>query len=222
MQKLEPTPLTKISRHAHRGIYERDTIYAILDEALDITVSYVADGLARAIPTGFVRVEEMVYIHASIKSHFIQQICKNEKVCLSVSLLDGMVLANTAFNHSFNYRSVVAFAAPVVVDDRMQKMDILKAFTDKILPGRWEDNIKVPTPEELDITAVVGFGLQEASAKVRAGEAGNSQQESHRAVWTGYVPLKRSWDTPVKNADVAEEVAEPGYLKSLLARQQLS
>lgn len=214
MQPTNPTPLTDFSRYAHRGSYDNETIYAILDEALDITVSYVAGGIARAIPTGFVRVDDHVYIHGSVKSHFIAQLCQNEKVCLTVSLLDGMVLANTAFNHSFNYRSVVAFAAPVVVDDPEHKMEIFKAFTDKLLPGRWEDNIKLPSPEELTVTAVVGFSLQEASAKVRQGEAGNNKQEAHRTIWTGYVPLQRSWGTPVKNRDTPAEVELPDYLAS--------
>lgn len=222
MQKLSPSPLTQISRHAYRGSYDAETIYAILDDALDITVSYIAEGIARAIPTGFVRLGNKVYIHGSTKSHFIEQICQNEKVCLSASLLDGLVLANTAFNHSFNYRSVVAFAAPEVVEDQAQKMEIFKAFTDKLLPGRWEDNIKLPSPEELEITAVVGFSLNEASAKVRSGGASNQKQEAHRRVWTGYVPLKRSWADAVKNADAAEEVELPSYLANFLATEHSS
>ena len=215
MSKLNPTPLTKISRLAHRGSYETETIYAILDEALDLTVSYTAEGIARAIPTGFVRMGDKVYIHGSVKSHFIHQLCQNEKVCLSVSLLDGLVLANTAFDHSFNYRAVIAFAAPEVVEEEEHKMAIFRAFTDKLLPGRWEDNIKLPSPEELKATAVVGFSLQEASAKVRQGEAGNSKPDAYRKVWTGYVPLTRSWGTAVKNKDVDESVEEPPYLTKL-------
>lgn len=218
MSKFDPTPLTSISRYANRGSHEKETIYPILDEALDITVSYTVDGIARAIPTGFVRVGDWIYIHGSVKSHFITQICQNEKICLTVSLLDGMVLANTAFNHSFNYRSVVAFAAPVVVENDRQKMEILEAFTNKLLPGRWEDNIKLPTPEELKATAVVGFGLEEASAKVRQGGAGNSNQEAHRKVWTGYVPLKRIWVAPVKDSDLDEQVAEPSYLQKIYGK----
>lgn len=215
MSELKPTPLTSISRLPNRGAYDTASIYAILDEALDVTVSYVSGGQAMAIPTGFVRIDNMLYIHGSVKSHFILQICQNEKVCLSVSLLDGMVLANTAFHHSFNYRSVIAFSAPVVIEDLDQKMEILKAFTDKLLPHRWEDDIKKPSPEELKATAVVGFSLQEASAKIRQGEAGNSKQEAHRKVWTGYVPLKRSWGIPVQNSDSESTVAVPDYLQEI-------
>ena len=215
MQKPNLNPLITPSRYPHRSSQEKESIYAILDDALDVTVSYVADGIPRAIPTGFARIDDMLYIHGSIKSHFIQQICRSEQVCLSVSLLDGMVLANTAFNHSFNYRAVIAFAAPVLIEDLEQKMEILKAFTDKLLPGRWEDDIKKPTAEELKITAVVGFSLEEASAKIRQGEAGNNQQEAHRKVWTGYVPLKRSWGSAVKNKDADAQIEEPAYLSAL-------
>lgn len=207
--------LLQISRKPSRGDYSNETIYAILDEALDVTVSYIADGLARAIPTGFARLDDMLYIHGSIKSHFIQQICQNKKVCLTASLLDGLVLANTAFHHSFNYRSVVAFAAPVIVNEADKKMEVLKAFTDKLLPGRWEDNIKLPSAEELMITAVVGFSLAEASAKIRQGEAGNDQHEMQREVWTGCVPLHRTWGHPIKNTDTSGHIKEPAYLKAL-------
>ncbi|WP_225000029.1 pyridoxamine 5'-phosphate oxidase family protein [Cesiribacter sp. SM1] len=217
-----PGPLTTISRHAHRGVYDPETIYAILDEAIEVTIAYAAYGTAMAIPTGFVRMDDKVYIHASVKSHFIQQLLRQEKVCLTVSLLDGMVLANTAFNHSFNYRSVVAFSKPFEVEDPDQKMEILKAFTDKLLPGRWEDDIKKPTPEELKITAVLGFSLEEASAKIRQGAAGNNQQEAYRKVWTGYIPLKRNWGAPVKNADTDPLVEEPAYLAGLYAEQTQS
>ena len=217
MSQLNVTPLTDISRHGHRGYYDTETIYAILDEAIDIIIAYAANGTAMAIPTAHVRVDDKLYIHASSKSHFIQQIARSEKVSLTVSLLDGMVLANTAFNHSFNYRSVVAFSKPFVVEDDEQKMEILKAFTDKLLPGRWEDDIKKPTPEELKVTAVIGFSLEEASAKIRQGAAGNNQQEAHRKVWTGHVPLKRYWAAPVKNADTDPLVEEPAYLMKLYA-----
>ncbi|AHM61466.1 pyridoxamine 5'-phosphate oxidase-related FMN-binding protein [Flammeovirgaceae bacterium 311] len=219
MPEHKPTPLTTISRHAHRGVYDWETIYAILDEAIDVTIAYAAHSTAMAIPTGFVRMDDKIYIHASVKSHFIQQLCQQEKVCLTVSLLDGMVLANTAFNHSFNYRSVIAFSKAFEVEDPDQKMEILKAFTDKLLPGRWEDDIKRPTPEELKITSVLGFSLEEASAKIRQGAAGNNQQEAHRKVWTGYVPLQRSWGAPVKNADTDPFVEEPDYLLNLYAAQ---
>ncbi len=205
-----------MSRDAHRGSYDKDIIHAILDEAIDITISYIADDLPRAIPTGFVRLEDKLYIHGSVKSHFIQQICSCKKVCLTVSLLDGLVLANTAFNHSFNYRSVVAFSTPFEVTDVNLKMEALKAFTDKLLPGRWEDNIKLPTPEEMKATSVVCLPLEEASAKMRQGPPHNVN--AYQAdVWTGYVPLKRTWQAPVSSQE--SKMPLPDYLRKFCAEK---
>lgn len=219
MQTYEPSALTKISRDPHRGTYDKAIIHAILDEALDITISYLAEGVPRALPTGFVRLDDKLYIHGSVKSHFIQQICSNEKVCLSVSLLDGLVLANTAFNHSFNYRSVVAFATPFAVEEEQLKMEVLKAFTDKLLPGRWEDDIKLPSPEELKVTSVVCFPLEEVSAKMRQGPPNNSRSELGRKAWTGHVPLARSWQKPVASPEVEADRPMPGYL-AVLGREK--
>ncbi|PRY03128.1 hypothetical protein CLV24_1434 [Pontibacter ummariensis] len=220
MATYEVSPLTKISRDPHRGSYEQETIHAILDEALDVTVSYIAEGVPRAIPTGFVRLDDRIFIHGSVKSHFIRQICQNEKVCLSISLLDGLVLANTAFNHSFNYRSVIAFSTPYEVADEQLKMEVLKAFTDKLLPGRWEDDIKLPTPEELKITAIVCFPLEEASAKMRQGQPNNVKGEAHRKAWTGYVPLKRSWEAPVSHPETGDATPVPQYLDRFCFHKQ--
>lgn len=210
------TENTKISRSPNRGSYDPETINSILDEAIDITISYIENGIPKALPTGFVRIDNRLYIHGSVKSHFIQQICKNPTVCLSVSLADGLVLANTAFNHSFNYRSVVIFSSPFLVEDEELKMEALKAFTDKLLPGRWEDNIKLPTPEEMKITALICFPVEEASAKIREGGAGNSAAEAGRTVWTGIVPLKRKYEAPVPNPDVPAGICLPDYLKNFV------
>jgi nitroimidazol reductase NimA-like FMN-containing flavoprotein (pyridoxamine 5'-phosphate oxidase superfamily) len=205
---------TRISRGANRGLYDQESIYAILDEAIDITISYVENGMPKAIPNGFVRLDDKLYIHGSVKSHFIRQICACPKVCLSVSLLDGMVLANTAFNHSFNYRSVVIFSTPYEEEDEALKMEILKSFTDKLIPGRWEDNIKLPSPEEMKATALVCFPIEEASAKVRQGAPNNPKGEEGRLVWTGHIPLKRSWAAPIQSPDMPESVSLPAYLQN--------
>ena len=213
MQTNKPTENTRISRLPSRGHYEPDIIYPILDEAIDITVSYVENGIPKALPTGFVRLDDKLYIHGSIKSHFVQEVCKNKKVCLTVSLLDGLVLASTAFNHSFNYRSVVVFSSPYLEKDEQLKMEVLKAFTDKLLPGRWEDNIKLPTPDEMKATALVSFPIEEASAKIREGQPSPVLSEAGREVWTGYVPFKRKYSTPVPSPHMPSSVMLPDYLK---------
>lgn len=212
------TPTTKISRDPHRGAYDELTIFSILDEAIDITISYIENGIPMAIPTGFVRVKDKVYIHGSVKSHFIRAICESEKVCMTVSLLDGLVLASTAFNHSFNYRSVVAFSTPYLEEDPAIKMEVFKAFTEKILPGRWDDNIRLPTPDDVKVTAVVGLPIQEASAKMRTGQPNNPQTEKERKVWTGHVPLKRVYQAPINSVDLPESVAMPKYLEDFVGK----
>lgn len=214
------SPKTKISRDPHRGAYDEETIYSILDEAIDITISYIENGIPMAIPTGFVRIDDKIYIHGSVKSHFINAICKSEKVCMCVSLLDGLVLANTAFNHSFNYRSVVAFSKPYLEEDSAIKMKALKAFTEKILPGRWDDNIRKPNEDEMKITALVCLPVEEASAKMRKGQPNNPQAEKERIVWTGYVPLHRVYQEPIQSPDVPEGVEIPEYLCDFVSRDQ--
>lgn len=213
MSEFPITENTRISRGANRGLYDQKTIYSILDDAIDITISYVENGLPKAIPNGFVRIDDKLYVHGSVKSHFIHQICNCPKVCLSISLLDGMVLANTAFNHSFNYRGLVIFSTPYQVQEEELKWDVLRAFTDKLLPGRWEDNIKLPTAEEMKATAVVCFPIEEASAKVRQGQPNNPKAEEGRVVWSGYVPLKRSWGSPISHPEVPASVSLPAYLQ---------
>lgn len=219
MSHFPITEKSKISRYPNRGSYDQETIYAILDEAIEITVSYIEEGIPKALPTGFVRIQDKLYIHGSVKSHFVQAICQNATVCLSVSLLDGLVLANTAFNHSFNYRSVVVFSSPYLEEDENLKMEALKAFTEKIVPGRWQDNIKLPTPDEMKITALVGFTIGDASAKIRQGQASNPKSEEGREVWTGYIPLKRKYETPVQSPDVPASVSLPDYLRNFKEKE---
>lgn len=218
MTSFPITSKTKISRDPHRGAYDEATIFSILDEAVDITISYIDNGIPMALPTGFVRIENKIYVHGSVKSHFVNAVCNNEKVCLSVSLLDGLVLASTAFNHSFNYRSVVVFSSPFLEKDSAMKMQALKAFTEKVLPGRWDDNIRLPTSDEMKITALVCFPIEEASAKMRTGQPNNPQSEKGRQVWTGHVPLKRVYQEPIGSPDVPEGVERPGYLDDFMDR----
>ena len=218
MTDFAKNELTQPSRLGYRGNYDRNTIYAIMDEALDCTVSYLEGGIPKAIPTGFVRIDDKLYIHGSIKSHFIQQICSNPLVCITISLLDGMVLANTAFNHSFNYRGIVAFSTPNEVKDESLKLEVLRLFTNKVLPGRWEDNIVKPTVEETISTSVICLPLNDASAKIREGQPKN-QANATKEVWTGYIPIRRVWEAPVISPDVPVSIKQPDYI-TLFVEQQ--
>ncbi|MGF1636510.1 MAG: pyridoxamine 5'-phosphate oxidase family protein [Cyclobacteriaceae bacterium] len=206
------TSQTTISRLSNRGSYDKAVIYPILDQTIDITVSYVVDNNPMAIPTGFIRIGDVVYIHGSVKSHFLMKLVSCERVCLTVSMLDGLVLAQTVFHHSFNYRGVVAFARPFMVEDEAEKMEISKAFTDKVLPGRWDDDIQKPTPEELKATAFVGLELLEATAKIRKGGPNGSGKHS---AWTGHVPLQRVFREAVPAPEMEPKIEVPDYVKKL-------
>jgi uncharacterized protein len=183
-----PSQRTKISRLAKRGHYSSDIIYPILDEALWGTVAYVEDGSPRQIPTGIVRIDHTLFIHGSVGSHFLRQIADGREVCLSATLMDGIVLAKSAFNHSVNYRSVVVFSRGVVVVEEPTKMQVLEAFTNKMEPGRWEV-ARIPSASELEKTMVIGFDVSEASAKVRTGAPIDDDADQHLSIPTGVIPL---------------------------------
>jgi uncharacterized protein len=212
-----PTALTTISRHTERGVYDKNLIYPIMDEVMDITISYIENGIPRAIPTGFVRIHDVIYIHGSVKSHFIMQVANCDKVCMTISILDGLVLANTAFHHSFNYRGVIAYGQPVTIEDEELKMEVFRAFTEKILPGRWNDDIKKPSLEELKATAVIGLKITEASAKIREGQAKNSSTDADKGyqAWTGIIPIKRVYQQPEVHPDCKEYNDLPEYFNYL-------
>lgn len=194
--------------------YDKDTIYAILDEARICTVSYVKDGEPRAIPTGYVRIGDYIYIHGSVKSHFFRQIEKSDTVCITTVILDGFVLAKSDFNHSFNYRSVVLFGIPEAVTSRVKKKELLYWFTERYIPGRWEKTRK-PTSHELNATAVIKFQIVDASAKIRDGMPNDLEKDKNWPVWSGIVPLKMQIMEPIPDENNTPGVDTPEYLQNL-------
>ncbi len=169
MEKFPITDKTKITRLPKRGVYDKETVYSILDEALFCTVAYSNNNQPFQIPTGFVRIENKIYIHGSVGSFYMRELqTKKLPVCISVTLIDGMVLARSAFHHSVNYRSVTIFAEPNVVTDKDELYKALEVFTNKMCPGRWND-IRKPNENEWKATMVLSFEITEASAKIRVG-----------------------------------------------------
>ena len=199
------------SRLAKRAHYDAETIHPILDEALFCTVSYVMDGQPMAIPTAFARLDDQLYIHGSVGSHFIRQIEQGGPVCISVMLTDGLVLAKSAFHHSVNYRSVVIFGNARKVADETEKMDALALITDHLVPGRWAD-LRSTTDSELRKTTVLAFSLTEASAKVRTGGPSDDPEDADLPTWSGVVPLQTVRLTPIPR-EGAENVLLPAYLQ---------
>jgi nitroimidazol reductase NimA-like FMN-containing flavoprotein (pyridoxamine 5'-phosphate oxidase superfamily) len=213
MEKFAITEKTEITRLPKRGVYEKETLYQILDEALFCTLAYVRDGQPFQIPTGFVRIDDKIYVHGSVGSFYLRELRdKKHPVCISVTLIDGLVLARSAFHHSVNYRSVVVFGEPKLVSDSNELYKALELFTEKMCPGRWAD-VRKPTDGEWKNTMVLSFEIREASAKVRTGPPKDDEEDYGMNVWAGVVPLKIRHLEPVADPELKSGVTLPEYLQ---------
>jgi nitroimidazol reductase NimA-like FMN-containing flavoprotein (pyridoxamine 5'-phosphate oxidase superfamily) len=213
MEKFPITEKTEITRLAKRGVYDKETIYQILDEALFCTVAYVHEGQPFQIPTGFVRVGNKIYLHGSVGSFYMRELRdKKPTLCISATLMDGLVLARSAFHHSVNYRSVVIFGEPVLVADNDELYHALEMFTEKMCTGRWAD-VRKPTSNEWKETMVLSIEIEEASAKVRTGSPKDDAEDYSMDVWAGVVPLKIQHLAPIADPDLKAGVTLPSYLK---------
>lgn len=201
------------SRSKNRMNYDLDTINTILDEAHVSTVSFTLNGEPRALPTGHVRIGDNLYIHGSAKSHFFQRIAEADIVCITAFLLDGMVLAKSGLNHSFNYRSVVIFGSPEIVNSYSKKNEILAVFTERYIPGRWKE-IRQPTTQELNATSVIGFHIGEASAKIRQGPPNDLEKDQRLPIWSGVLPLETRLLQPIPDENSIPQEA-PKYIRLL-------
>jgi uncharacterized protein len=213
MSQFPITDKTEITRLAKRGVYDTETIYAILDEALFCTLAFNLNDQAFQIPTGFVRLGNSVYLHGSVGSHYMRElVTKKIQVSIGATLIDGIVLARSAFHHSVNYRSVVLFSQPELVTDEKLLDDALQAFTEKMCPGRWAD-VRKPTAGEWKATMVLAFPIQEASAKVRTGGPQDDEEDYDLSIWAGVQELKITKASLVPDPDRKKDVAVPGYLR---------
>jgi len=186
------TDKTTPSRYANqRANYDEKVIYSILDEALFCTISYVCNNEPFAIPTSFVRKDNKLYIHGSVGSHFLRALPTGTSVCISVMLADEIVVARSAFNHSVNYRSVIAFSKSEVIDDYELKAEFFKILTEKVVPGSWE-YLRPMKKSEVDKTMLVAFELKEVSAKLRQAPpySDDSDDEDLKLpIWSGLIPI---------------------------------
>lgn len=213
MDKFPVTDKTSITRLPRRGTYDKETIYAILDEALFCTLAYVNNNEPFQIPTGFCRIGNKLYIHGSVGSFYMRELAsKKLPVCISVTHIDGLVLARSAFHHSVNYRSVVIFGVPEKVEDKDELYQSLAVFTNKVQPGRWDD-VRQPTDNEWKATMVLSFNIEEASAKVRTGSPKDDDEDYDLNVWAGVVPLQLQRLAPVPDERLKPGVPLPDYLK---------
>jgi nitroimidazol reductase NimA-like FMN-containing flavoprotein (pyridoxamine 5'-phosphate oxidase superfamily) len=183
-----PSERTRVKRLPNRGAYDRETLYRIVDASFSCHVGYVVDGQPYVTPTAHWRRDDYVYWHGSSASRMLRAHSAGVPVCLTVTLLDGLVLARSAFHHSMNYRSVMAIGTPQLIDDTEQKLAALHAFVERLAPGRWRE-IRPPTATELKATTIMRLRLDEASAKMRSGPSVEDEADYVLPCWAGVVPL---------------------------------
>jgi nitroimidazol reductase NimA-like FMN-containing flavoprotein (pyridoxamine 5'-phosphate oxidase superfamily) len=206
-----PTERTQVRRRSQRGVYDKAQVHAILDEGFICHVGFVLDGQPFVIPTAYARSGEQIYIHGSPASRLMKGTERGKEdieLCLTVTLVDGLVLARSAFHTSINYRSVVVLGKARQVTDLIEKWQALRCFTNHVIAGRWEQ-AKQPTEQELKATSVLSLPLEEVSAKIRSGPPIDDEEDYVLPVWGGIVPVVQTLGQPVPDTRVLEGIAAP-------------
>ena len=211
MTNFTPTKRTEVHRLPKRGMYDREAIYRVLDEGLVCHIGFVAEGHPVVIPTGYGRHGDTLYVHGSTASRMFRALGQGAEVCVTVTLLDGLVLARSAFHHSMNYRSVVIFGKATVLEDPAAKREALRAFTEHVAPGRWP-GIRLPTEKELQATTVLAIPLEEVSAKVRTGPPLDDEEDYALPVWAGVLPLDLTPQSPLPDERLPKGTPVPEYV----------
>jgi nitroimidazol reductase NimA-like FMN-containing flavoprotein (pyridoxamine 5'-phosphate oxidase superfamily) len=206
-----PTPRTRVVREPDRAVYDRDAVNRILDEAFLCHAGFVVDGQPFVIPTSYGRNGNVLYIHGSAASRMLRNLDKGIPVCVTVTLLDGLVLARSIFNHSMNYRSVVILGTATLIDDPVEKIAALRALSEHILPQRWDDS-RQPNEKELKATSVLRIPIDEFSAKVRVGLPIDDEPDYSFPTWAGVIPLDTRVGAPIRDERCQREF--PEYLRN--------
>ena len=212
MSQFPPTKQTQVQRLPDRGRYDAETIHAILDAGFVCHVGFVVDGQPFVIPTNYARDGERIYLHGSSASRMLRTLSGGVQVCVTVTHVDGLVLARAAFHHSVNYRSVVALGRAVLVEDPTEKMRALELFTNHVMPGRW-DEVRTPTEQEMKATSVLSIDLKEASAKVRTGGPKDDAEDYELPIWAGVLPLTVHAGEPIDDPKLTVKVDVPASVK---------
>ena len=211
-KEITQTQRTRLKRLPKRGNFDRETINAILDEAFICHVGFVVDGQPYVIPTGYARIGDDLMIHGSSASRMMRSLAGGVEVCVTVTLIDGLVLARSAFHHSMNYRSVVILGKAEMVTEPEDKNKALEAFTEHIIRGRWAD-VRWPTELELKATTVLKLPIDEASAKIRTGDPIDDDEDYALNVWAGVLPLALTSGEPVGDSKLLNGIDVPAYLR---------
>jgi uncharacterized protein len=212
-EPYSPTARTRVTREPERAVYDRAAAYQVLDEAFICHVGFVVDNQPFVIPTGFGRSGDNLYIHGSAASRMLRNLDQGIAVCVTVTLLDGLVLARSIFNHSMNYRSVVVLGTAVAVEDPAEKQQALRALSEHILPGRWKES-RQPNERELKATLVMRLPITEFSAKVRTGPPIDNEEDYSFPTWAGVVPLQTVAGSPINDPRLDPKTLVPDYVRS--------
>jgi uncharacterized protein len=214
-----PTARTRVVREAHRGVYERAAAYEILDEGFICHVGFGMDGQPFVIPTAYGRSGDNLYIHGSAASRMLRNLDNGVPVCITVTLLEGLVLARSIFNHSMNYRSVVVLGTAVAVLDAKEKLEALKLLSEHILPGRWAES-RQPNEKELKQTLVLRLPIEEFSAKVRQGPPIDDEEDYKFPTWAGVIPLEMVPGPPINDPRLDPKTPVPLYARAYSRKRE--
>jgi uncharacterized protein len=207
-----PTPRTRVVREPQRAVYDRTIINRILDEGFICHVGFTLDGQPFVIPTSYGRHEDVLYIHGSAASRMLRNVSGGIPMCVTVTLLDGLVLARSIFNHSMNYRSVVVLGTGTAIEDREEKLTALRLLSEHIVPGRWNE-ARQPNEKELKATTILRVAIQEFSAKVRQGPVIDDEEDYAFPVWAGVLPLNLVTGDSIDDSRLADGIGVPDYIK---------
>jgi len=212
MDTFTPSALSKIKRHPERGAYDRAAVYAILDAGLVCHVGYTLGDQPLVTPTIHWREGDRLYWHGSAASRMLETLASGVKACVTVSIIDGLVLARSAFTHSMNYRSVMVFGTARLVDGREAKLAALKHLIERLYPGRWAE-LRAPTEQEIKATSVISMPIDEVSAKARSGPPLDYDKDMGEQVWAGVIPLTLAPGAPSADPKLDAAIPVPAALK---------
>ncbi|MDV3350467.1 pyridoxamine 5'-phosphate oxidase family protein [Leptolyngbyaceae cyanobacterium CCMR0082] len=213
------TTRTQVKRIPKRGHYDLKTVYSILDAGLICHVGFAVDDQPFVIPTAYGRMDNRLFIHGSPASRMLRSLQQGIEICVTVTLLDGLVLARSAMHHSMNYRSVVLCGTAELVSEREEKMQALYALTEHVMPGRWAET-REPNEQELTATTVLALPIDEASAKIRTGPPVDDAADYGLPHWAGIIPLRMQAGEPIVDPKLAEGIVMPAHVKQYLRKRR--
>ncbi len=208
--RLSPTTRTRLGRLRERALLDRTALYEVLDAGMICHLGVIVDGAPTVIPTGYGRIGDTLFVHGSTANRSLRGAVASE-ICVTVTHLDGIVLARSIFHHSMNYRSAVIYGTPTVVDDPQEKIDALRAISERLAPGQW-GVVRMPSRKELAATTVIAVSLDEASVKVRQGPPGDEDEDYALDVWAGVLPVGQVFGDPVPDPRLRPGIPVPSHV----------